>query len=66
MLKPEERRVLVKNIHEEIGHFSEGRTLVKVKKRFFWHNRTKICEDGGETMPTLLACQKFKKYQIRY
>jgi hypothetical protein len=31
--KPEERKV--KDIYEEIGHFSEGRTLAKVKKRFF-------------------------------
>ncbi len=36
---PEERQVLVKNIHEEIGHFSEGRTLAKVKNRFFWHDK---------------------------
>jgi hypothetical protein len=28
--KPKERLVLVKNIHKEIGHFSEGRTLVEV------------------------------------
>ncbi len=33
--KPEERHVLVKSIHEEIEHFSEGRTLAEVKKRFF-------------------------------
>jgi hypothetical protein len=38
--KPEERQVLVKNIHEVIGHFNEGRTLAEVKKRFFWHDRT--------------------------
>ncbi len=38
--KPEERKALVKDIHEEIGHFSEGRTLVEVRKRFFWHDRT--------------------------
>jgi hypothetical protein len=31
--KPKERKALVKNIHEEIGHFNEGRTLAKVKKR---------------------------------
>jgi hypothetical protein len=31
--------VLVENIHEEFGHFSEGRTLAKVKKRFFWHDK---------------------------
>jgi hypothetical protein len=39
--KPKKKQVLVKNIHEEIRHFSEGRTLVKVKKRFFWHDRKK-------------------------
>jgi hypothetical protein len=39
--KPEERYVLVKNIHKEIGHFNEGRTLVEVEKRFFWHDKTK-------------------------
>jgi len=39
--KPEERHVLVKNIHKEIGHFNEGRTLVEAKKRFFWLDRTK-------------------------
>jgi hypothetical protein len=39
--KPEERHVLVNNIHEEIGHFNEGRKLVEVKKRIFWHDRTK-------------------------
>jgi hypothetical protein len=38
--KPKERHMFVKNILEEIGHFSEGRTLAKVKKRFFWHDRT--------------------------
>jgi hypothetical protein len=37
--KPKEKHVLVKNIHEEIGHFNEGRTLVEVKKRFFWHDK---------------------------
>jgi len=32
--KPKERKVLVKDIHEEIGHFSKGRTLAKVKNFF--------------------------------
>jgi hypothetical protein len=39
--KPKERHVLVKNVQEEIGHFSEGKTFVEVKNRFFWHDRTK-------------------------
>ncbi len=32
--KPE-KKLLLKNIHEEIGHFNEGKTLAKVKKIFF-------------------------------
>ncbi len=32
--KPEERHVLVKSIHEEIGHFSEGQWL-RSKRGFF-------------------------------
>jgi len=37
--KLKERKVLVKNMHEEIGHFSKRRTLAEVKKRFFWHDK---------------------------
>jgi hypothetical protein len=37
--KPKERKELVKDIHEEIRHFGEGRTLAKVKKKFFWHDK---------------------------
>ncbi len=37
--KPKEKKVLVKDIHKEVGHFSERKTLAEVKKRFFWHNR---------------------------
>jgi len=39
--KTQGKKVLVKNIHKEIGHFNERRTLAEVKKRFFWHDRTK-------------------------
>jgi hypothetical protein len=35
VLKPEKRKLLVRYIHEEIGHYNEGRTLDEVKKRFF-------------------------------
>jgi len=64
MPKPEEIHVLVKNIHEKIGHFNEGRTLVEVKKRFFWHDKTKYVRMvvKVETMPMLSACQKFEKH----
>ncbi len=33
--KLEKGKALGRDIHEEIGHFNEGRTLVKLKKRFF-------------------------------
>jgi hypothetical protein len=33
--KLEEKKALVKDIHEEIGQFEKGSTLVEVKKRFF-------------------------------
>jgi hypothetical protein len=39
--KLEDRKALVRDIHGEIGHFSEGRTLAKVKKRFFLHDKIK-------------------------
>ncbi len=39
VLKPKEKHLLDKNIHEEIGHFSERKTLAEVKKRFFWHDK---------------------------
>jgi hypothetical protein len=35
MPKPKERKSLVRDIHEEIGHLNEGKTLVEVKKRLF-------------------------------
>jgi len=28
------------DLHNEIGHFGEGRTLAKMNKRYFWHNKT--------------------------
>ncbi len=50
-LRPGEQRILIEKIHEEIRHFGEMWTLAEVKKRFFWHDRTKsikkfikICE----------------------
>jgi hypothetical protein len=42
--KPEERMTLVIQMHEDLGHFGEQRTLAKICRRYFWHNRT---EDVG-------------------
>jgi len=33
------------DIHDEIGHFGEGRILVKVKSQYFWHNMTKFVKE---------------------
>ncbi len=38
--KPEERVSLVRRMHEDLGHFGEQRTLVEIRRRYFWHNRT--------------------------
>jgi hypothetical protein len=35
VLKPDERKQLILDLHEEIGHFGEGCTLVEVNKRYF-------------------------------
>jgi hypothetical protein len=38
--KPEERMSLVSQMHEDLGHFREQRTLVEICRRYFWHHRT--------------------------
>jgi len=38
--KPEERMSLVSQMHEDLGHFEEQRTLVEIRRRYFWHHRT--------------------------
>jgi hypothetical protein len=39
--KSEERVFLVRQMHEDLGHFGEQRMLAEVRRRYFWHNRTK-------------------------
>jgi hypothetical protein len=38
--KPEERMFLVKQMHEDLGHFGEQQTLAEIRRRYFWHSRT--------------------------
>ncbi len=38
--KPEERMALVIQMHKDLGHFGEQRTLAKICRRYFWHSRT--------------------------
>ncbi len=38
--KPEERIKLVNQMHEDLGHFGEQRTLAEICWRYFWKNQT--------------------------
>jgi len=38
--KPEDRLKLVSQMHEDLGHFGEQRTLAEICRRYFWNNRT--------------------------
>jgi hypothetical protein len=38
--KPEERLELVTQMHKDLGHFGEQRTLAEICQRYFWSNRT--------------------------
>jgi hypothetical protein len=38
--RPKERLPLVRQMHEDIGHFGEHRTLAEIRRRYFWHSRT--------------------------
>jgi hypothetical protein len=42
ILKPTKRRMLIEKIHEEIKHFGAVRTLAKVNKRFFLHEKIEV------------------------
>jgi hypothetical protein len=39
--KPEERLSMVSQMHEDLGHVGEQRTLAKIRRRYFWHHRIK-------------------------
>jgi len=39
--KPEERMTLVIQMHEDLGHFGEQKTLAEICQTYSWHNRTK-------------------------
>jgi hypothetical protein len=49
--RPKDRMGPVIQMHKDLGHFGEERTLVEICRRYYWHNRTKdvrtvvkICE----------------------
>ncbi len=38
--RPKDRMGLVVQMHKDLGHFGEERTLAEMCRRYFWHNRT--------------------------
>jgi hypothetical protein len=55
--KPEERRSLVIQMHEDLGHLSEQRLLTEICRRYFWHCRT---EDVKSVVRSCQQCQLVK------
>jgi hypothetical protein len=55
--KPEERRPLVLQMHEDLGHSGEQRLLTKICRRYFWHNQT---EDVKSVVRSCQQCQLVK------
>jgi hypothetical protein len=52
MPRSEERVSPVRQMHEDLGHFGEQRTLVEVRRKYFWHNRTE------EVKAVVKGCQQ--------
>jgi hypothetical protein len=55
--KPEDRMKLVTQMHEDLGHFGEQRTLVEICQRYFWNNRTECVK---AIVKTCRQCQLVK------
>jgi hypothetical protein len=39
--RPTDHMGLVVQMHKNLGHFGEERTLAEVCRRYYWHNRIK-------------------------
>jgi hypothetical protein len=55
--RPEERRSLVVQMHEDLGHFGEQKILTEICQRYFWHHRT---EDVKLVVRSCQQCQLVK------
>jgi hypothetical protein len=72
--RPNDWWQIIMDLHNEIGHFGEGRTLVEMNKRYFWHNRTievkdvvcfcKQCHLVKSTRCIRLELEEFKSIPI--
>jgi hypothetical protein len=50
--RPEERRTLVVQMHEDLGHSGEQKLLAEICRRYFWHRRTQ------EVKSMVRSCQQ--------
>jgi len=57
MPKPEDRLKLVTQMHKDLGHFGEQRTLAEICQRYFWNNRTECVKT---IVKTCQQCQLVK------
>jgi hypothetical protein len=55
--RPKERRTLLVQMHEDLGHSGEQRLLAEICRRYFWHCRT---EDVKSVVRTCQQCQLVK------
>ncbi len=58
MPRPADRMGLVVQMHKDLGHFGEERTLVEVCRRYFWHKQT---EDVKAVVRMCQQCQMVKR-----
>jgi hypothetical protein len=56
--KLEKWKQIIMDIHNEIGHFGEGKTFTKVKTWYFWHNMMELVK---EVVHTCKNCQLVKR-----
>jgi len=56
--RPEDRMGLVVQMHKDLGHFGEERTLAEICRRYFWHNRTK---DVKTVVKVCQQCQMVRR-----
>jgi len=56
--RPEDHMGLVVQMHKDLGHFGEERTLVEICRRYFWHNRT---EDVKTVVKVCQQCQMVRR-----
>jgi hypothetical protein len=56
--RPEDCMGLVVQMHKDLGHFGEAKTLVEICRRYFWHNRT---EDVKIVVKVCQQCQMVRR-----